>query len=210
VVINWNKLNHIQYVKPVLKNPYFHIFLFLFLYACFYFGSLAFTGLTVPGGHYLPWLDQYFDFVSPFRKLLLEGAAMVTQMFGYEPLVFDYHIRFKSGGGVQLIYACLGFAVFSFWWAMIIAFPQTTRNKLIYFAAGTVIIIILNIIRIAAVAMVFASKWGREHSSFDHHLVFNLVVYGILFYMLYRWFNIPEKPRVSTAPPSSSNTEGVE
>lgn len=176
---------------------YYPVALFLLLYAVFYFGNIMFTGLTVPHGYYSRFLDEHLNYVKLFRNFLLEGAAFVIRLAGHETRIYDHGIKMEQGG-VKLIYACMGFAILSFWWAMILAFPQTLKNKIIYLLGGTAIIVGLNILRIGAVALVFNSDWGRAHRSVDHHLIFNIICYGVLFYMLYRWFNIPSKEPVET------------
>lgn len=178
--------------SKIRQQKYYHIILFLLLYGLFYWGNYIYTGLTVPGGKYVAFLDHYLNYVRVFRNFLLQCTASLIRLTGQDAFVHDYGVRTQTGG-VRLIYACLGFAIFSFWWAMILAFPQTLKNKLLYLFGGTLIIVALNIIRITAVALVFSSEWGRNHRGFDHHLVFNIVVYCILFYMLFRWFNIPQQ-----------------
>lgn len=173
-------------------NRYFPVAVFLTLYAVFYFGNKAFTGVTVPGNVYIPFLDEHFNYVKVFREFLLQCSAFIIRLFGHTTFIHDYGIKMENGKGIRLIYACMGFAIFSFWWAMILAFPQSLKNKLIFFLGGTIVIIFLNVLRIALVAVVFNSDWGRAHHNIDHHLIFNIIVYGILFYMLYRWFNLKD------------------
>jgi exosortase/archaeosortase family protein len=172
---------------------YYHIILFLALYGIFYWGTEFYMGVTVPGGMYSPWLDKHLDYVQAYRDFLLHASAFFIRLFGKHTEIGEFRVGINHGAGVRLVYSCLGFAIFSFWWAMILAFPQTMKNKLKYFFGGTFVIIIMNIIRIVGVAIIFTSDWGRAHQNFDHHLMFNIIVYGILFYMLYKWFNIPEK-----------------
>ena len=178
-------------MRQLRQSIYFQIILFLALYAGFYWGNKLFTGLTVPGGLYSSFLDHHLNYVVWFRGFLLENGARVIRLTGREAHVWEYGIR-MSYGGVKLVYACMGFAIYSFWWAMILAFPQTVKNKLIYFLGGTLAITGLNILRIAVIALVYNSGWGYEHPEVDHHLMFNIVVYGVLFFMLYRWFNLKE------------------
>ena len=189
-------------LSKIQEFKYYHIALFLLLYGVFYWGNNIYTGLTVPGGKYVPFLDHYLNYVTVYRNFLLQCSAFLIRLTGQETFIYDHGIHLRTGG-VKLIYACLGFAIFSFWWAMILAFPQTRKNKLMFFLGGTAIIIVLNIIRITAVALVFSSEWGRTHRGFDHHMLFNIVVYCILFYMLYRWFNL--QPPAETKPEPSQN-----
>jgi exosortase/archaeosortase family protein len=185
----------------------FHVILFLSLYGLFYWGNKFFIGITVPGGMYNAWLAEHFNYVRGFRNFLLQSAAWLIRSLGHTTAIGPYKILIDGGRGVQLVYNCLGFSVFSFWWAMILAFPQTIKNKLIYLFGGTAIIIVLNIVRIAMVGLAYNSEWGRQNRNVDHHLIFNVIVYGILFYMLYRWFNIKPKENSQTISTHSNNME---
>lgn len=181
-------------VKSLLKNSrYFPIAVFLLLFFLFYAITEFTIGITTQGGMYNRFVATHLDWFAAFRSFLLQGAKLLLKMMGHEVQVIEpYRLKIADAGGVRMVQSCVGMGIISFWWAMILAFPQTTKNKLIYFTGGTAIIIILNIIRIAAVTLVLSSDWGKTYRNIDHHLLFNIVVYAMLFYMLYKWFNIRE------------------
>ncbi len=192
-------------LSRLYRNRYFPVLLFFLLYGLFYFGNLIFTGLTVPDNAYSPFLDQHLNYIKTFRRFLLSASGFVIRLAGHDTFIHEHGLKLETGRGIRLVYACMGFAIFSFWWAMILAFPQSIKNKLLFLTVGTLIIIVLNITRIAAVALAY-NRWG--HTGPDHHLVFNIVVYGVLFFMLHKWFRLPEPPdRALTAGEVGNNQD---
>jgi len=174
------------------QHKYFSVGLFIVLYLGLSFGNELFIGLTAKGNLYSPFLDEHLNYVKAFRRFLLLMAGEFIGLFGHSTSVYDLGLKMDTGRGVRLVYSCLGLSILSFWWAMILAFPQSLKNKIIFFFGGTALIVLLNIMRIAAVALVYNS-WPK--TEVDHHLLFNIVVYGILFLLLYRWFNLPQVRR---------------
>src|SRR6185369_4570776 len=88
------------------------IFLFLFKLIFFYlilnYFFVVFEGLIVPGGRlYSPFLLQYFDFISPFRRFLLWGGARFASLLGYPSGYADYNLFVYGGSSVRMIYSCL-------------------------------------------------------------------------------------------------------
>lgn len=184
--------------KKLKESSYFPILLFLALYGLFY-GFTQFTiGITAPEGYYNEFIAAHLDWFAGLRAFFLKISAAVIRLFGYDVTVYlPFRMKITDGAGVVMVHSCVGAAILSFWWAMILAFPQTRANKIKYFVAGTILIFVLNIIRIAGVAMIISTSWGKAHRDIDHHMLFNIVVYGLLFLMLYKWFNIKE-PKTAT------------
>jgi exosortase/archaeosortase family protein len=69
----------------------------------------------------------------------------------------------------------------------LIAFPGNIKSKLYFIGIGTLVIWILNIIRIAALAML--DTISREWTEFNHTYTFTLVMYGVIFLTWYIWLN---------------------
>lgn len=182
--------------RQIRTSYLFPILLFLVLYLVFYGFSQFTIAITSGGGMlYSPFAEEHLNWFASLRAFYLQAAAVVIRWFDFDATVYEpFQIKIKDGKGIWLVHSCVGTAIFSFWWAMILAFPQTVKNKIIFFVAGTLVIVVLNILRIAGVAMLINTAWGKAHRNFDHHSVFNIVVYGILFLMLYKWFNLKEKP----------------
>lgn len=180
-------------LKKILKNDIASFVIkFLVLYGVFYGFNYIYTGLTVPGGSYSPWLDHNADYISGLRNFILNGASTLLSWLGYDNRVYGYFMEVIDGKTIRMVYSCIGLSILCMWWAFIISFPQSLKNKLIYFFGGTAFIIGLNIIRIALVAIA-----PRNLTIFnipvDHHDIFNIVVYGIIILFIFRIINKSSK-----------------
>lgn len=158
---------------------------FLLIYACLSAGNYILAGLTMPSGYYISWLDHHADYISGIRKIVLHGASVFLSILGYENEVYGYYLHVVGGKTVRMWYPCIGLNIISIWWAFNLSFPQALKSRLIQIIVGTIIIVILNMIRVALVAL--SPYRGKFlNSPFDHHTVFNFVVYGIIIVMIFR------------------------
>jgi exosortase/archaeosortase family protein len=165
---------------------------FVLLFALFYCLTYGFIGITVPGGLYSEWLAKNFNYVAAFRSFLLHSASAVISLFGYKSIVVGYYLFVLNGATIRMIYSCIGLGILSFWWAFVLAFPQTVAAKARYFIIGSLLIIIMNIIRVSALAMIYSRYKHRVvYNAVDHHLIFEICVYAVLFFMIYKWLNAP-------------------
>jgi exosortase/archaeosortase family protein len=181
-------------LKKIRNSAYFPVVVFLGLFFAFYGFSLFTISITTPGGLYNEFAEKHLDWFSVLRTFLLEVSTKLLNLLGYEAYLYGkYKISIPGKVQLRMIHSCVGMGLFSFWWAMILAFPQSIKNKIRYFLIGTLLIITLNILRITAVAIAAVEKKGNHALKLDHHLLFNVVVYAILFFMLYRWFNIKDR-----------------
>lgn len=161
---------------------------FFLLYGLLYTANYIYTGLTVPGGNYSPWLDEHLDYISALRDFTLNGASRLLTLFGYENYVYDVYLRVIGVKTVRMIYSCIGLNIIALWWAFVLSFPQSLKSKIAYFFGGTIVFIALNIIRIALVAV---TPKNPELLGFaiDHHDVFNIVIYAIIILVIFRIIN---------------------
>lgn len=161
---------------------------FLLIYGLLYGVNHLWMGLTIPGGYYSPWLAEYADYISSLRKLILAGSSTFLEWLGYDTYVHGHHMRIIGGKAIRMVYSCIGLNIIFVWWAFNIAFPQPVKRKIIYLLSGTVLIILLNMVRIALVAL--SPREGNfMNTSLDHHTVFNFVVYGLIILAIFRIIN---------------------
>ncbi len=153
---------------------------FTVLFSAMAFINHAFISLTTEGGYYNAWVAKYLDYVSLYRSVLLKSAGAVTGLFGYDYRVDMYHLYINNNSGVRMVYSCIGLNILSFWAAFTLSFPNTRTSKLKYCLSGLIAISLLNVMRIATLAMV-RTLHDFKHSQFDHHLIFNIVVYLFIF-----------------------------
>jgi exosortase/archaeosortase family protein len=147
-------------------------------------------GLAAPGGDfYSPFVEKYLNYPYWYRMFILHSSSFLLELFGNETIIMHPRLKMIGGSSVGIGYSCLGFGVMSFLVAFVIAYPSTIKEKLKFLPISLGVIVSLNVIRIAILAYAY-SKFPTLHSiKINHHTVFNVIVYGLLFLMIYKWVN---------------------
>jgi exosortase/archaeosortase family protein len=138
-------------------------------------------GLAKPGNYYSSFIERYLDYPSWLRATLLWGSKLFVGIVGYNSVITDaYHLRIVGGGSVQLIYACLGVGVMSFWLAFVVANKGNWKKKMIWVIGGFLCIWIINVLRIG---LVLIQNNTRKEMMFglDNHTFFNILSYVAIF-----------------------------
>jgi len=176
-------------LKKILKNEIFlFIAKFFILFGVLYAFNYFIIGLTIPGGYYNEWLAKHLDYVTVFRTLILKGASIFCSLFGFESYTNKYDLYLPGISRVRMVYSCIGFDVLCFWAAFTFAFPQNIKRKLLYFFTGLMAITLVNMIRVGGLAMIHSvQSLRRKH--IDHHTIFNVIVYGLIFMMVIKMVN---------------------
>ena len=158
---------------------------FLLTFCILYYGTKAMIGITTPGGYYVAFADKYLDYISGFRSLLLNSSKLLLQVIGYDVYLKDsYTIKMVNGNGVQIVYSCLGYGVISFWIAFVFANKTSFRKMLQWMLGGVLVICLLNVFRISLMLISVNKHWPSLFN-LDNHTWFNIVIYGVLFFMIY-------------------------
>lgn len=185
----------------LIKNPIFRfIAKFTILSLFFYYGVYGYIGITSPGGAYSPFLDKYLNFIDWFRTFLLTGSHYITEIAGYHSHIRDkFSLQVIGGHTIQVVYSCLGTALIGVWFAFVIAYPSILKKKLIWILTGFILISLMNMIRLAGLAIV-ASKVNLNF--IDHHTYFNIAVYICIIIMIYFYTREKKKTKqISSQPP---------
>lgn len=175
---------------------------FAMLFCVFYGFNLAFIGLSTPGGLYLSFADQYFNYIKVWRELCLFTTAKILELTGYTVQTTDISLKVQGHAGFRLVYSCLGYGVMSFFAAFTLAFPKSRRSRITFLIMGLISIQLLNTLRFVLIALFYKPKqlWFFA----DHHDVFNYGLYLILLTMIYVWLNL-KKTHYSNLPSLFSN-----
>jgi len=154
-------------------------------YTLIYYGSYAVIGASSHGGRfYSSFIDRYLDYPSWLRSSLLRGSSIILDGLGYETRIESpYKVRIKGGAGVKIVYSCLGIGLISFWIAFILANKSSAGNKTLYILFGITAIIIINMLRIVLLVLSANGHWKWLVNA-DHHTVFNVVSYLLIFVMM--------------------------
>ena len=86
---------------------------FLAVYCILYYGTIAIVGLTVSGGYYCKFIDDFLNYPALLRKALLKSALAILNFCGYQTeIIAPYKIKMLNGRGVKIVYSCLGIGLF--------------------------------------------------------------------------------------------------
>ncbi len=173
-------------IKKLIKHPLvIYLLKFAVVFCVAYYGTIAVEGLAAPGNHYSPFIEHYLDYPSWLRSSLLNGSRLLLSIFGYHTVITDsYHLQMVGGRSVQLIYACLGIGVMSFWLAFVVANKGSWKRKSVWVLGGMFCIWLINVSRISLVLVQNNTgknlMWGM-----DNHDFFNVLSYVALFLMIF-------------------------
>ena len=159
---------------------------FLVLFLLFYYFNIYFFGVTQAGNHYLPVLDDHFNYIRWLREGLLAASSLLLKAFGFTSIHNGYELLVVGHQRIVLVYSCLGLGVMSFFAAFVITYPKKWKAKLAFLLAGLLSIQILNICRLVLLAL----YWDRTKARIiDHHVIFDVLIYIFISASLYLWVN---------------------
>ncbi len=176
------------------KSPYLFFIKFLGCFFILYASFPFYWGITGKGGKmYSAFLDNHFNIIKGLTGFLTGAARSVLEALHYTVNQSNYHtLRIGHSAGVSVNPACLGWGVMSFWIAFVFANNGGWKHKLKWMICGTVFICILNIIRIALIALASHLHW-KTITSLDHHQAFNVFSYGCIFILMYLYTRVQKK-----------------
>ena len=167
------------------KSLILYIVKFLGIFALLYFGTLAVIGLASPGGGmHSDFIASHLDYVSWIKISLMRVPAFILSLFGVptheEP---GFLLRINGGRGVIIAYSCVGYGVYSFWIAYVVANKGSIRKKIIWALAGVLGLWFINVIRITLFLYAINVGWPMP-LGLDHHTWFNIFAYILIFTLI--------------------------
>jgi exosortase/archaeosortase family protein len=158
---------------------------FLLLFVLFYYGTRAVIGLAAPGDLYSPFVAKYLDYVSWIKYSLMAGTAFMIKLMGYathyEP---EFVVRIIRGAAVKIEMSCVGYGVYSFWAAYVIANKGNWKNKLKWVLIGLLSLWTINVLRISFFLWTIQNNKPMP-LGIDHHTWFNILAYIFIFGMIW-------------------------
>lgn len=123
-------------------------------------------------------LSSRLNYVDAVREVTLVASIKLATLFGLKLKLHGEHLLLAaSGSGIRMVYSCIGLDVYAFWIAFTATFPMRIFHRIAMLIMGVSLIFVLNVSRV----VLLAAGWGRfKYWFIDAHLVFNIVVYGIL------------------------------
>ncbi len=153
-----------------------------------YYGTIAIIGIAAPGGLYSPFVEQFLDYVSWIKHSLMAGTRWLVGLFGYDTVTEPgYLVRVTGKRGVIIAMSCVGYGVYSFWIAYVVANTMALKKKLLWMVGGVLALWAINVIRIS-MFLIAINNNSTMPFGIDHHTWFNIVAYGFIFIMIY-FFN---------------------
>lgn len=158
---------------------------FLGLFLLFYYGTKLWIGIAAPGGDYSPFVAQWFDYVSWIKQSLMTGTGWLVGLFGYETVKEPgFLIRILGKRGVVISMSCVGYGVYSFWTAYVIANSGTLLNKTAWVLGGLLSLWTINVGRIS-LFLVAVNNNRPMPLGIDHHTWFTMVAYAFIFLLIW-------------------------
>ena len=148
---------------------------------------------------YQLYLDYYFSRGLPdylTRLVALQTEALINS-FGYEAFVAPssmYPLMNLSVNDIfiaRIIEGCNSISLIILFLAFMLSFIGKTKPTLLFILGGSVIIYVMNIIRIALLSIGIYEMPGKVY--FFHQIVFPLVIYGTVFLLWIIWIYIYTK-----------------
>ena len=131
------------------------------------------------------FIVPYFNFYS-YIDFLLIITKKVALIQGYDALIKVPYLIGNSGT-LYMAKWCLGFLTMFTFAALVYLTGNKNKTKWIYIIAGIVFLHIVNIIRLAALFIFVQNNESNEMAN-DHHAIYNIIVYVIIFILWIIWF----------------------
>lgn len=162
--------------------------------------------LLTAAGLYVLWLVVYEGYVLPNGWLdhtlcvnLASVGAGLLRLVGFKSwAAADSSVVMLNGAPAVVVGTpCDGMALYALFAGFVLALPGPWRPKLWFVPLGILVIYLLNIIRIAMLAINF--YYYHSTVDFNHHYTFTFVVYGFIGAM-WMWWARHYGPAPATAP----------
>ena len=167
------------------KNKAIIVFLVKFFATYFIlFGAYSF---------YLNKTQQKTDaFVcSPITGVVANHVYKVSKMLGYDAEIEQHSeelsIKFMLNGDYvsRIVEGCTSVSVIILFLSFIIAFSGSVRSTVLFGIFGSILIYIVNILRIIAISVLYYRL--PEYQEILHDLVFPAIIYGLTFVLWITW-----------------------
>ena len=167
------------------KKFWLYLVKFAGVFCICYFGTLAAIGFAAPGGYYSPFVGKYLDYVSWIKLSLMHATGFILSLFKI-PTVTEpgFIIRFVGGHGVHIAMDCVGYGVYSFWIAFVVANKGRIFKKALWIVGGLLGLWFINVVRITLYLTSMNRKWSFPFG-IDHHTWFNIFAYLLIFFLIF-------------------------
>ena len=181
------------------QSQWYFIIRFLSVFIALYGAFQFFIGIAAPGGTlHNDFIEQYFNLVQYYTDVLIHFVIQVLHWKGITAYpVGASAIRTTGSGGVNVGFDCLGLGVISIWVAYVVAHKLSFLQKTLWVLIGVFILYLLNISRISLLVMAYEYQWNDwKKLGLDHHTLYNIVSYILMFAMAWLFVEKAVKNKV--------------
>ena len=156
---------------------------------------LLFRFVAVAGLMFLAWFFGYEQWLAHDGRLdtilcahIAAASVAVLRALGFAAALSpanDSLLLMHGQPAVVVGPPCNGLVLYALFAGFVLAFPGPWRRKLWFIPAGIFLIWVLNVLRVAALAL--NHYYAHESIDFNHHYTFTFVVYGCIFGLWMLW-----------------------
>lgn len=141
---------------------------------------------------FVPSFSPVFVFCrESFKTILVYGSNIVVSILGYNTEVRENILLIVGSPGVKVINACIGWSVMALFVGFVAIYPGKKKSRYWFIPLGLVIIIAVNILRIAAMTIIVFKR--VEILDFYHQYIFNVVLLLVVFSQWFWWVSMSKK-----------------
>jgi len=167
------------------KKFWWYLAKFTAVFCLCYFGTLAVIGIAAPGGVHSEFVEKNLDYVSWIKHSLIWATKLILSLFNIPTQVEPGHIiRFVNGNGVHIAMDCVGYGVYSFWIAFVVANKGRLLKKIYWIIGGLLGLWFINVVRITLYLTSLNRDWSLPFG-IDHHTWFNIFAYLLIFALIF-------------------------
>lgn len=154
---------------------------------------LSYIVLTFIYQLYLSQFNVKLFEVDSITQLVAKQAEETVEMLGYRAEIFENleqsSIKFYVNQNyvARVVEGCNAISVLILFVAFVIAFKGNLKNTLLFTIGGSLLIYVLNIVRIALISIALYHYPEYEH--LIHGVLFPLFIYGVVFLLWVIWVN---------------------
>jgi exosortase family protein XrtF len=156
---------------------------------------LLFRFLLVAAAMYLVWFFGYEQWLAPDGRLdevlcnnIARSSVTVLQVLNFPAaLASNLPMLVLMDGRSSVIVGapCNGLVLYALFAGFVLAFPGSWARKAWFIPVGILIIWLLNVLRVAALAI--NQHYSHQTVDFNHHYTFTFVVYACIFGLWMLW-----------------------
>lgn len=155
--------------------------------------QLLFRFLLVAAAMYLAWFFGYEQWLAHDGRLdavlcqnIAHSSVAMLQTMGFAATLSAPNLVVMAGEPSVIVgVPCNGLVLYALFTGFVLAFPGPWLRKAWFIPAGVALIWVLNLVRVAALAI--NHHYAHQSVDFNHHYTFTFIVYACIFGLWMLW-----------------------